>query len=141
MTRRFTALFTVLAVLLTAPFASAADERLADILAAQPEETQARYEHRHPKETLEFFGIEPGMTVVEVLPGGGWYTKILLPYLGAEGKVIGADYSIESWSAVYSDETFLASRENWAADWTEDASGWAGDDGAGVGRLCSGFAA
>jgi predicted methyltransferase len=55
------------------------------VLAAQPEDAQARYAFRHPQETLEFFGIEPGMTVVEALPGGGWYSKILVPYLGADG--------------------------------------------------------
>ena len=52
---------------------------LSDILTSQPEEVQARYAHRHPAETLAFFGIEPGMTVVEALPGGGWYSKLLLP--------------------------------------------------------------
>ena len=44
------------------------------VLDAQPDEVKARYGWRHPEETLEFFGIEPGMTVVEGLPGGGWYT-------------------------------------------------------------------
>jgi predicted methyltransferase len=63
-----------LALLQTA--AAADSERLAGVLAAQPDEAKARYKHRHPQETLEFFDIEPGMTVVDVLPGGGWYTKI-----------------------------------------------------------------
>ena len=54
------------------------------LLAGKPAEFKARYEHRHPKETLEFFGIEPAMTVVEALPGGGWYSQLLVPYLGAE---------------------------------------------------------
>ena len=53
-------------------------DTLAAILDAQPDEAKARYPYRHPKETIEFFGIEPGMTVVEALPGGGWYTKILI---------------------------------------------------------------
>ena len=52
------------------------------ILAAQDDSAKARYEYRNPKETLEFFGIAPGMAVGEALPGGGWYSKILLPYLG-----------------------------------------------------------
>ena len=51
-----------------------------------PEE-KARDVWRHPKETLTFFGVEPGMTVVEVWPGGGWYTKILAPYLKTGGGV------------------------------------------------------
>ena len=63
-------------------------EGLGAILAAQPAEAQARYKYRHPQETLEFFGIEPGMTVVDVLPGGGWYTRILMPYLGKSGNII-----------------------------------------------------
>jgi predicted methyltransferase len=69
-----------------APQPAAADDgKLATVLAAQPDEAKARYQYRHPQETIEFFGIEPGMTVVEGLPGGGWYTKVLLPYLGSEG--------------------------------------------------------
>ncbi|MYM69107.1 methyltransferase [Pseudoduganella sp. FT55W] len=49
--------------------------------------------YRHPYETLSFFGIKPNMTVVELAPGGGWYTEILAPYLRANGKLItgGAD--------------------------------------------------
>ncbi len=51
-----------------------------------PEE-KARDAWRHPKETLAFFGVAPDMTVVEVWPGGGWYTKILAPYLRSGGGV------------------------------------------------------
>ncbi|WP_405228073.1 class I SAM-dependent methyltransferase [Lentisalinibacter sediminis] len=113
--------------------AKPAPERLAEILAAQPEEVQARYEHRHPQETLAFFGIEPGMTVVEALPGGGWYTKIVLPYLGADGRVIGADYALEMFPlfGFFSDEQ-IKKKETWVEDWTAQAEGWAGDDGAAV---------
>ena len=42
---------------------------------------RARDQYRHPIETLTFFGIKPDMTVVEIWPGGGWYTDILAPYL------------------------------------------------------------
>lgn len=48
-------------------------------------EEKARDQHRHPKETLLFFGLEPSMTVVEVWPGGGWYTNILAPVLKRGG--------------------------------------------------------
>ncbi len=48
-------------------------------------EEKARDAWRRPKETLAFFGVEPQMTVVEIWPGGGWYTKILAPYLAAGG--------------------------------------------------------
>ena len=110
-----------------------AGDRLDDILAAQPDEVQARYQYRHPKETLEFFGIEPGMTVVEALPGGGWYTKILLPYLGSEGKVIGADYAMDMWPLFdFATAEFLERRKTWTDSWTADAKDWGGIDGADV---------
>jgi predicted methyltransferase len=51
-------------------------------------ENAARDVYRHPKETLEFFGIARNQTVVELWPGGGWYTEILGPYLRDEGKLI-----------------------------------------------------
>ena len=38
-----------------------------------------RDRYRHPRETLAFFGVRPGDTVVEIWPGGGWYTEILAP--------------------------------------------------------------
>lgn len=51
-------------------------------------EEAARDQYRHPKETLEFFGVERSMTVAELWPGGGWYTNVLGPYLRDEGKLI-----------------------------------------------------
>jgi predicted methyltransferase len=48
----------------------------------------ARDPYRHPMETLAFFGVKPGNTVVELAPGGGWYTEILAPYLaGGSGTL------------------------------------------------------
>ncbi len=44
--------------------------------------------HRHPVETLSFFGIAPDSTVVELGAGAGWYTEILAPYLNKHGKLI-----------------------------------------------------
>ena len=41
--------------------------------------------YRHPAETLTFFGVKPDDTVVEIWPGGGWYTEILAPYLAGGG--------------------------------------------------------
>lgn len=99
-------------------------------LAAQSDEAKARFQYRHPKETLEFFGITPGMTVVEALPGGGWYTKVLLPYLGGEGKVIGVDYSIDMRRNFGTSEEKLEERKSWAQDWVADAQDWRGEDSA-----------
>ena len=44
-----------------------------------------RDKYRHPAETLDFFGVRPNHTVVEIWPGGGWYTEILAPFLKAGG--------------------------------------------------------
>ena len=51
-----------------------------------PENTE-RDEYQHPKETLEFFGITPTMSVVEVSPGAGYFTEILAPYLAQQGQL------------------------------------------------------
>lgn len=45
----------------------------------------ARDRYRHPQQTLEFFGLKPDLTVVEILPGGGYWTEILAPYLRSQG--------------------------------------------------------
>lgn len=48
---------------------------------------------RHPIETLQFWGIRPNMTVLEILPGLGWYTAILAPYLAeGGGRLIAATF-------------------------------------------------
>ncbi|MCI5047747.1 MAG: hypothetical protein MRY59_09615 [Aquisalinus sp.] len=102
------------------------ERQLELILAAQPAEVQARYDARNPYETLLFFGIEPGMSVAEVLPGGGWYSKILLPYLGENGTLHGVDYDIEMWPLFggFATEEFLEGRKTWAETWVADAEGW-----------------
>ena len=52
-------------------------------------EDRARDQYRHPFETLDFFEVKPGMTVVDYMPASGWYTRVLVPYLGAEGRYVG----------------------------------------------------
>jgi predicted methyltransferase len=49
------------------------------------EKETARDQFRHPVETLKFFGLKPSDTVVEIAPGGGWYTAILGPWLKQGG--------------------------------------------------------
>ncbi len=106
---------------------------LATVLDAQPEKVKGRYQYRHPQETLEFFGIEPGMTVMEALPGGGWYSKILLPYLGKDGHLIGADYDLDMYAAFgFYDDERLEKLKTWVTDWTADAESWRDDDSASV---------
>lgn len=53
---------------------------------------RARDVYRHPKETLEFFEIAPTQAVLEIAPGGGWYTDILAPYLHDAGQLYEAQY-------------------------------------------------
>ena len=100
--------------------------KLSAILAAQDDKTKARYDARNPQATLEFFGIAPGMTVVEALPGGGWYSKILIPYLGNDGHLVGVDYSIDMWPEFggFADAEFIEKKKTWAAEWVEGAKAW-----------------
>ena len=64
-----------------------------------PQRTPAfkrRDAYRHPLQTLEFFGIRPDMAVVEVLPGRGWFTEILAPFLRDHGALIEATPAVSS---------------------------------------------
>ncbi|WP_231512412.1 class I SAM-dependent methyltransferase [Paucibacter sp. KBW04] len=61
----------------------------------------ARDGWRHPYETLSFFGIKPTQTVIELSPGGGWYTEILAPYLRERGQLILGGDDPESAQAYY----------------------------------------
>ncbi|MDG1819907.1 MAG: methyltransferase [Porticoccaceae bacterium] len=108
-------------------------DQLATVLVAQPEDIKARYAFRNPQQTIEFFGIEPGMTVVEALPGGGWYSKILVPYLGEKGTLIGVDYAQAMWPkfGFFSDQQ-IEEKKTWVNTWTEKANSWHDQDGATV---------
>jgi len=87
--------FTAAALLMASP--GFADERLEEVIdhPDRPAAEAERDEHRHPYETLTFFGIEPGMTVVEISPGAGWYTEILGPYLADEGRLVAAHWNMD----------------------------------------------
>lgn len=56
------------------------------------ERAKARDVYRHPKETLAFFDLNPTQTVLEIAPGGGWYTDILAPWLHDAGHLYEAQY-------------------------------------------------
>ncbi len=93
---------TAIAVLALGTWSLArADEALKAALAGaqRTPASAARDAWRHPYETLSFFGIRPDMTVVEIKPGGGWYTEILAPYLRDRGQLILAGDDPESASA------------------------------------------
>lgn len=50
----------------------------------------ARDPWRRPVQTLGFFGLKDSMTVIEITPGGGWYTEVLAPWLGKRGHYVAA---------------------------------------------------
>lgn len=56
---------------------------------------RARDAARHPEETLRFFGLAPTQQVIELAPGGGWYTEVLAPYLREQGTLFVAGESAD----------------------------------------------
>ena len=65
------------------------DAKLEAALAAdsRPEADQVRDRNRRPLQTLNFFGLKDNMRVLELIPGGGWYTRLLAPVLADNGKL------------------------------------------------------
>ncbi|MWV28911.1 class I SAM-dependent methyltransferase [Aurantiacibacter rhizosphaerae] len=90
-------------------------------------EDRARDAYRNPAQTLNFFRVEPGMTVVDYMPAGGWYSRVLIPYLGREGNYIGLNPELHPELTGYWDMYRNASSRIPA-----DARQWVGMDGARV---------
>ena len=59
------------------------------------ESNRARDRYRHPAGTLAFMGLQDGMTVLEIWPGGGWYTEVLAPVMRHKGQYIVASYDVD----------------------------------------------
>jgi len=79
-------------LLIVASYALAAndiDSKVEAALAAEsrPEADRERDRNRRPLETLNFFGMKDDMRVLELIPGGGWYTRVLAPVLAENGKL------------------------------------------------------
>jgi predicted methyltransferase len=91
------ALCTIAGLAILAPTApaSAADGALAKAIAGswRTPKMAARDPVRHPAEELAFFGLRPDMTVVEVWPGGGYWTEIIAPYLSEKGTLYAAGFA------------------------------------------------
>lgn len=87
--------------------AADANPALQAVIESRSAEDRARDGARHPLETLTFFQVEPGMTVAEGLPGGGWYTRILANYLGGDGTLYGVNYVDRMWPM------FSWAKEDW----------------------------
>lgn len=65
------------------------DAKVEAALAAEsrPQTDRDRDRNRRPLQTLKFFGLQDDMRVLELLPGGGWYTRVLAPVLADNGKL------------------------------------------------------
>jgi predicted methyltransferase len=90
------ALCAIAGLTMLAPAAPAsADQALAKAIAGnwRTPKMVARDPARHPAEELAFFGLKPDMTVVEVWPGGGYWTEILAPYLSEKGTFYAAGFA------------------------------------------------
>lgn len=74
--------------------------------------------YRHPLQTLNLFDVQPNHTVVEVWPGGGWYTEILAPYLAENGQLIAAHYDSEDTQASYRPRSRASFEKKMAANST-----------------------
>jgi len=90
--------------------------QLDDVLAGswRSAANRARDAYRHPKATLQFFGLRPDRTVIEITPGGGWYAEILAPLLHDNGHYIAAEKAPAADSEARSDDSVL--RKKFAAD-------------------------
>lgn len=87
---------TVMTILLAVLSFSASAATLDEILAGSQRTPAnvARDVYRHPKEVLEFFGVKPDSTVVEVWPSSGWWSEILGPYLRDQGVYYAAGFAM-----------------------------------------------
>ena len=100
---------------------SASQHEMQMALSAQNRtEDRARDQWRHPAETLTFFQVEPGMTVVDYMPASGWYTRVLTPYLGTNGRYIG----LTPDPAAASNERFAEYFAGLPADFREKSPSW-----------------
>lgn len=127
---RFATLFAAAAVLaISAPAhadhhaADHTDPALAAAIASDiRSEDSARDQYRNPAETLTFFQVAPDMKIGEYAPGGGWYSRILAPYLAEEGQYVGLWFNTDA--TPFSDEAnarLIAGAEAFpaqVAEWT-----------------------
>ena len=91
-------LFSILLVSLTTACSATSSNSIQQAIEGSHrlENHKTRDQYRHPQQTLEFFEIKDNMTVVEIWPGGGWYTEILAPLLKEKGTLYAAHFSADS---------------------------------------------
>ncbi len=83
---------------------------------------KARDVYRNPAETLAFFQVKPTHSVAEYGPGGGWYTRILLPYLSGKGKYVAVNGNSDSIN--FTDRAREGRSKSWPERFPDAASKW-----------------
>jgi len=92
-------IFSFMAVF-SAQFVSAMEEDLVTRIETamqgdhRSDKNKARNQYRHPIETLSFFGLKADMTVLEIAPGGGWYTEVIAPAMRDTGVYVAGSYDV-----------------------------------------------
>lgn len=79
-----------------------------------------RDSQRHPVAALEFWGLKPGATILEIQPGGGWWTEILAPYARANNGEFYATAGNDAFKTKFADEKVFG-KVNQVA-WGKDAA-------------------
>ncbi len=102
------------------PDADADGAQLAAAIASplRSDANRARDGARHPYETLRALGVRPDQRVIEIAPGGGWYTEILAPYLRDRGQYVAALYVEAAATPVETEARFVRARERFDARFT-----------------------
>ncbi len=111
---------------------SSADPKLTQVLNSEIRgEGALRDKYRNPKETLKFFQVKADQTIVEYGPGGGWYTRILLPYItNGGGKYIAVN--ADSEGRQFRDRAQEARTKSWPERFPSAAAEWTGVDAEGI---------
>ncbi len=87
-------------------------------------EDAPRDAYRNPEETLQFFQVQPDMKVVEYGPGGGWYTRVLAPYLAPRGSYMAMNG--DSDGRDYRDRAQQAAAMGWTESFPARVQEWTG---------------
>jgi predicted methyltransferase len=102
------------------------DAQALSVALADPrrDEDRVRDQYRHPAETLAFCEVKPGQTVIDYMPYSGWYTRILVPYLGENGRYIGLQPDVRNASEYT--EYMRKNYSNMNATFPAKAAAWTG---------------
>jgi predicted methyltransferase len=100
-------------------------EALLELATASPSrrEDSGRDAYRNPVATLAFLGVRPDMKVGEYAPGGGWYSRVLAPYLAGEGELVGLFFDKDAEGIP---ERYRAGSPEQAAKFAGQVAGWSG---------------